>query len=148
MPPISVTEPHRRGLHRRAPCSRVHLAYSLRQLCVGILPPYTLNPYNQSRNVLQTPQIYIFYSYCLRPIIILIIYIKKYTPHIPINISRDGGSGYRTYVFKESTRHCAIDYKGQGHKEVIYLHVTDVSCTQSVYKSTGLSYRGSCGGVL
>ena len=29
-----VTEPYRRGLHRRAPCSRVHLAYSLRQLRV------------------------------------------------------------------------------------------------------------------
>ena len=34
----SVIEPHRRGLYRRAPCSRVHLAYSLRQLRVGISP--------------------------------------------------------------------------------------------------------------
>ncbi len=48
----SVTEPHRRGLHRRAPCSRVHLAYSLRQLRVGISPPYALDPYDRSRNVL------------------------------------------------------------------------------------------------
>src|SRR6266568_1775821 len=48
----SVTEPHRRGLHRRAPCSRVHLAYSLCQLRVGISPPYALDPYDRSRNVL------------------------------------------------------------------------------------------------
>ena len=40
----------------------------------------------------------------------------------------DGGSGYRTYVFEESTRHYAIDRKGQGRKEVIYLRVADVSC--------------------
>ena len=63
-------------------------------------------------------------------------------------MSRDGGSGYRTYVFEESTRRYAIDRKGQGRKEVIYLRIADVSCTQGVYKSTGLSYRGPCGGVL
>ena len=59
----------------------------------------------------------------------------------------DGGSGYRMYVFKESTRRYTIDRKGRGRKEVIYLRVADVSCTQSIYKSTGLSYRGPCGGV-
>ena len=32
-------------------------------------------------------------------------------------MSWDGGSGYRTYVFKESTRRCTIDRKGQGRKE-------------------------------
>jgi len=32
----------------------------------------------------------------------------------------DGGNGYRIYVFKESTRRCAISRKGQGRKEVIY----------------------------
>ena len=63
-------------------------------------------------------------------------------------MSRDGGSGYRMYVFKESIRRYTIDYKGQGRKEVIYLRVADVSCTQGVYKSTGLSYRRPCGGVL
>ena len=47
-----VTEPHCRGLYRRALCSRVHLAYSLRQLRVGISPPYALDPYDRSRNVL------------------------------------------------------------------------------------------------
>ena len=57
-------------------------------------------------------------------------------------MSWDGGSGYRMYVFKESTRRCAIDRKGQGRKEVIYLRVADVSCTQDVRESTGLSYRG------
>ena len=62
-------------------------------------------------------------------------------------LSRDGGSGYRMYVFEESTRRCAIDRKGQGHKEVIYLRVADVSCMQSVHESTGLSYGGPCGGV-
>ena len=36
-------------------------------------------------------------------------------------MSWDGGSGYRMYVFEESTRRYAIDYKGQGRKEVIYL---------------------------
>ena len=60
----------------------------------------------------------------------------------------DGGSGYRMYVFEESTRCCAIDRKGQGRKEVIYLRVADVSCTRGVRESTGLSYRGPCGGVL
>ena len=64
----TVTEPHCRGLHRRAPCSRVHLAYSLYQLRVGISPPYALDPYDRLRNVLQTPQIHMFYSHCLRPI--------------------------------------------------------------------------------
>ena len=42
----SVTEPHNRGLYRRAPYSYIYLAYSLHQLCVGILPPYALNPYD------------------------------------------------------------------------------------------------------
>ena len=63
-------------------------------------------------------------------------------------VSRDGGSGYKAYVFKETTRRCAIDCKGQGRKEVIYLRVADVSCTRGVRESTGLSYRGPCGGVL
>ena len=47
-------------------------------------------------------------------------------------MSRDRGSGYKTYVFKESTRRCAIDRKGRGSKEVIYLRVADVSCTRGV----------------
>jgi len=34
---------------------------------------------------------------------------------------RDGGSGYKAYIFEESTRRCAIDRKGRGRKEVIYL---------------------------
>ena len=62
-------------------------------------------------------------------------------------MSRDGASGYKAYVFEESTRRCAIDCKGRGRKEVIYLRVADVSCTRGVYKSTGLSYRGPYGGV-
>ena len=62
-------------------------------------------------------------------------------------MSRDGGSGYRTYVFEESTRRYAIDRKGRGRKEVIYLRVADVSCMRGVCKSTGLSYGGPCGGV-
>ena len=32
-------------------------------------------------------------------------------------MSWGGGSGYRTYIFKESTKHCAINHKGQGRKE-------------------------------
>ena len=60
---------------------------------------------------------------------------------------RDRGSGYRIYIFKESTRRCAINRKGQEYKEVIYLRIADVSCTRGVYKSTGLSYKGPCGGV-
>ena len=43
-------------------------------------------------------------------------------------MSRDGGSGYRIYIFKESIRCYVIDYKGRGRKEVIYLRVADVSC--------------------
>ena len=62
-------------------------------------------------------------------------------------MSWDGGSGYRMYVFEESTRRCAIDRKGRGRKEVIYLRVADVSCTRGVRKSTGLSYGGPYGRV-
>ena len=62
-------------------------------------------------------------------------------------ILQDRGSGYRIYIFKESTRCYAIDHKSQRRKEVIYLRVADVSCTRGVYKSTGLSYKGPCGGV-
>ena len=62
-------------------------------------------------------------------------------------MSWDEGSGYRTYVFKESTRRCAIDRKGRGRKEVIYLRVADVSYTRGVRESTGFSYRGPCGRV-
>ena len=42
----SVTEPHYRGLYRRAPCFYIYLTYSLYQLRVGISPPYALDPYN------------------------------------------------------------------------------------------------------
>ena len=55
---------------------------------------------------------------------------------------RDGGSGYRIYIFEESIRRYAINHKGRGHKEVIYLRVANVSCTRGVRESTGLSYRG------
>ena len=58
-----------------------------------------------------------------------------------------GGNGSRAYVFEESTRRCAIDRKGRGRKEVIYLRVADVSCTRGVRESTGLSYGGPYGGV-
>ena len=57
-------------------------------------------------------------------------------------MSRDGGSSYKAYVFEESTRRYAIDRKGRGRKEVIYLRVADISCTRGVRKSTGLSYGG------
>jgi len=60
---------------------------------------------------------------------------------------RNGGNGYRAYVFEESIRRYEIDYKGQGRKEVIYLRVADVSYTRGVRGSTGLSYGGPCGGV-
>ena len=60
----------------------------------------------------------------------------------------DGGNGYKVYIFKESTKYCAIDCKGQGRKEVIYLRVANVSCTQGIRESMGLSYGGPCGGVL
>jgi len=61
---------------------------------------------------------------------------------------RDGGSGYKAYVFKESTRRYAIDRKGRGRKEVIYLRVADISYTRGIRESTGLSYRGPYGRVL
>jgi len=60
---------------------------------------------------------------------------------------RDGGNGYRAYIFKESIRRYAIDYKGRGRKEVIYLRVADVSYTRGVCESMGLSYRGPYSGV-
>jgi hypothetical protein len=59
----------------------------------------------------------------------------------------DGGSSYRMYVFEESIRRCAINRKGRGRKEVIYLRVADISCTRGVRESTGLSYRGPCGRI-
>jgi len=62
-------------------------------------------------------------------------------------MSRGGGSGYKTYVFEEFIRCCAIDRKGRGRKEVIYLRVANISCTRDIYESTGLSYRGPCGWV-
>ena len=60
----------------------------------------------------------------------------------------DGGSSYKAYIFEESIRYYAINYKGQGRKEVIYLYVANISYTRGVYKSTGLSYRGPYGRVL
>jgi len=39
------------------------------------------------------------------------------------------GSSYRAYVFKESIRRYAINCKGRGRKEVIYLRVANISCT-------------------
>ena len=62
-------------------------------------------------------------------------------------MSQDKGSGYKAYIFKESTRHCTINYKGRGRKEVIYLRIANISCTQGVRESIGLSYRGPYGGV-
>ena len=32
-------------------------------------------------------------------------------------MSRGGGSGYKTYIFKDSIRHYAINCKGRGRKE-------------------------------
>jgi len=60
---------------------------------------------------------------------------------------QDGGNSYRMYIFGESIRRYAIDRKGRGRKEVIYLRVADVSYTRGIRKSTGLSYRGPYGGV-
>ena len=60
---------------------------------------------------------------------------------------RDGGSGYKMYIFKESTRRYAIDCKGRGRKEVIYLYIADISCTQGIRESTGLSYKDPCSRV-
>ena len=51
------------------------------------------------------------------------------------------------YIFRESIRRCAIDRKGRGRKEVIYLRVADISYTRGVRKSTGLSYGGPYGRV-
>ena len=62
-------------------------------------------------------------------------------------MSWDGGSGYRTYVFEESTRRYAINRKGRGRKEMIYLHIADISCTRGIRESTGLSYKGPYSGV-
>jgi len=42
---------------------------------------------------------------------------------------RDKGSGYKAYVFKESIKRYAINYKGRGRKEVIYLRVANISYT-------------------
>ena len=61
---------------------------------------------------------------------------------------RDEGSSYKAYIFEEFIRYYAINYKGQGRKEVIYLYVADVSYTQGVRESIGLSYRGPYGRVL
>ena len=74
----------------------------------------------------------------------------RYTTYNKANstlMSQDGGNGYKVYIFKESTRHCTINCKGQGRKEVIYLRVANVSCTQGIRKSIGLSYRGPYSGV-
>ena len=70
--------------------------------------------------------------------------IFRISPHL----LRDGGSGYRIYVFEESIRRYTINCKGQGHKEVIYLYIADISCTRGVRESIGLSYRGPYSRVL
>jgi hypothetical protein len=57
-------------------------------------------------------------------------------------VLRDVGSSYRAYIFKMSIRRYAINYKGRGRKEVIYLRVADINYTRDIYKSTGFSYRG------
>ena len=44
-------------------------------------------------------------------------------------MSRDGGSSYKAYIFEESTRRYAINRKGRGRKEVIYLRVANISYT-------------------
>ena len=62
-------------------------------------------------------------------------------------MSWDEGNGYKVYIFKKSIKRYTIDRKGQGRKEVIYLRVADVSCTQGIRESTRLSYRGPCGRV-
>jgi len=62
-------------------------------------------------------------------------------------VLQNAGKGYKAYVFRESTRRCAIDRKGRGRKEVIYPRVADISCTRGVRESTGFSYRGPYGWV-
>jgi len=59
----------------------------------------------------------------------------------------NAGNGYKAYVFRESTRRCAINRKDRGRKEVIYPCVADISCTRGICKSTGFSYRGPYGQV-
>jgi hypothetical protein len=59
----------------------------------------------------------------------------------------NAGNSYKAYVFRESIRRCAIDYKGQGRKEVIYPRVADISYTRGVRESTGFSYGGPYGRV-
>ena len=48
-----------------------------------------------------------------------------------------GGSGYKAYVFEESTKRYAIDRRGRGRKEVLYLRVADISCTRGVRRARG-----------
>ena len=43
--------------------------------------------------------------------------ISLYKRSICKTLSWGGGSGYRIYVFEESTRRCAINRKGRGRKE-------------------------------
>ena len=62
-------------------------------------------------------------------------------------MSWGGGNGYKAYIFKESTRYYTINRKGQGRKEVIYLHIANISCTRGIRKSIGLSYKGPYSGV-
>ena len=60
---------------------------------------------------------------------------------------QDRGGSYKVYIFEESIRRYAINRKGRGHKEVIYLRIADVSYTRGVRESIGLSYRGPYSGV-
>jgi len=52
-------------------------------------------------------------------------------------VLRNGGSGYKMYVFKESIRRYAINRNGRGRKEVIYLRVANISYTRGIRESTG-----------
>ena len=60
-------------------------------------------------------------------------------------MSQDGGNGYKAYIFKESTRYCAINRKGRGRKEVIYLRIADVSCTRGITYPTTKWRTPPCG---
>ena len=113
-----VTEPHRRGLHRRAPCSCVHLAYSLRQLRVGISPPYALDPYDRSRNVLQTPRIHTFCSRCPRPVTLRCAFLSPTLSLQPILHLYNTAGAARSSV---STSYLTSHFQGTHNSKTIFL---------------------------
>ena len=77
------------------------LAYTSRTAYISYAqvyhPPYAFDPYDRSRNVLQTPRIHTFCSHCLR--LVTVYYYKQAVTYI-VNLRYKSGIYRKEPVFK------------------------------------------------